>query len=215
MTHCIISLFITEKLFRLIINNFLICSGQFQRTCLDSLRSFRRITQDKYRFSKRWSLLLDSAAVCHDQITLILEIMEIKYFQWLDQANSVAVIKNFFCNLTYLRIHMDRIYNFHICKFIYDPFDRSENMVHWFTEIFSSMCSQKDHPVIPDPVKDRIFIIFINCRCHGIDCCISRNINIFFLFPFIAEILGTYLCRCKMHICKTSYHLTVHLLREW
>src|SRR5699024_6907646 len=131
------------------------------------------------------------------------------------QTDSVAALKNVICNLSYARIQVYRINNFYIIKLIHYPADRTENVIHGITKVFSSVRREKNHAVLSDPVKNRILIITVYSSRHCINRRIAGNIDILLILAFTKKILCADFGRSKMHICKTSYHLTIHFFRKW
>ena len=54
-------------------------------SCFHTFRTLCCIPHDQYRFSQCRSFFLNSAAVCHDQITGFHQVMEFYHIQWFDQ----------------------------------------------------------------------------------------------------------------------------------
>ena len=68
--------------------------------------------------------------------------MEVQNIQRLDNVDAVITTKEFICNLTHDRVHVDRINCLHIRMFVHHTADCLEHVTHRLAKVLAAMRSK-------------------------------------------------------------------------
>ena len=125
--------------------------------------------------------------------------------------NTVIITQNAICCFSDNRVHMNRVDCFYIWVFIHYAADSTEHMLHRFTQIFTTVCCNHNQAAICCPFQLWMSIICADGSFEGINCRISRNIDVCRLLPFSQEISLGHLGRSKVKLGNNANCLTVEL----
>ena len=114
------------------------------RTSFNSFRAFCSITQYENWFTKGWCFLLNPTRISKNQIGFSHQVSKWFVIEWINQCNALYRTKLLLYNLTNLRILMYREYHLNIFKFINQIANSLVYMAHRFTQIFTTMCCNKN-----------------------------------------------------------------------
>ena len=126
--------------------------------------------------------------------------MAIKYFNRLNNMNTITTTQLFISSFSNYRIHMDWINRLAIRMFIKNSTDSSEHIMHRRSKVFPSMSRYKNEFSIANPIKLRMSIIFLNSMLHCVNYCITGNINLTRIFSLFNKIVCSKLCRSKVKL---------------
>ena len=108
---------------------------------------------------------------------------------------------------------MNRINRSTIRMLIQHPANSAEHPAHRFSEILTSVSSDKYQLIAADPVELRMCIAFCYCMLHRVNNSVAGNINCIFLFSFTNQVCRRHCSRRKMILADYAHSLTVEFLR--
>ena len=110
---------------------------------------------------------------------------------------------------------MDGINHLYIGEFFHNATYATEDTMHGLTQIFTTVCSQKNQTVaFFQPFQFGVAVAFLHGSCHCVDNGIAGNVNLFQRNVFLQQIFLADIGGCEEHISHTVYHLTIHFFRE-
>ena len=126
-----------------------------------------------------WSFFLNSARIGHDKTAFCLQIVEIDHVKRINQMNVFYVIKDLMGSFLDFGTQMNRVNDLHVISFQNDFPDCFKRFLHFAALIFAAMHRQKNHffPGI-QVIENFMPIVIFDGFVHGIDCSISRYVNL-------------------------------------